>query len=136
MCYINLTPHDIDVFTETAFQGLTQVNPTTWVADSVSHGQSVAAFPPSVKGGARIATKTIALPHGPGDIPMVATEYGEAIGIPDNVQPEDILIVSLPMLSMMKASIHPLAGQCVSPYKVVRCSNNGSMILGCMGFTK
>jgi len=136
MSYINLTPHDIDVFTNEAFQGLVQVNPTTWVADSVYSEQAVGAFLPAVKGGARIATKTIDLPHGPGDMPMVATEYGEAIGIPDNVQPEDILIVSLPMLSMMKASGHPLAGQCVSPYKVVRSASNGSVVLGCMGFTK
>ena len=134
--YINLTPHDIDVFTESAFQGLTQVNPSTWVADSVFPGQSIGAFPPAIKGGARIATTTIVLPHGPGDIPLVATEYGLPIGIPDNVQPEDILIVSLPMLSMLKEASHPLTSQCVSPWKVVRSSSNGSVVLGCMGFTK
>ena len=134
--YINLTPHDIDVFTESAFTGLIQINQSTWVADSVFPGQSIGAFPPAIKGGARIATKTIALPQGPGDIPLVATEYGEAVGIPDNVKPEDILIVSLPMLAMMKAASHPLAGQCVSPWKVVRSTGNGSQVLGCMGFTK
>ena len=74
---------------------------------------------------------------------MVATVYGDAIGIPD-CDDDDILIVSLPMQSMMKASGHPRANQAVSPYKVVRNKlagiggkvSSGSTCYGCMGFTK
>lgn len=136
MKFINLTPHPIDVYTEQAFEGLTQVNPTTWTAASVYSEQAVAIFPPAVPGGARISTETVSLPHGLGGIPVVVTSYGDAIGIPDDVGPEDVLIVSLPMLSIMRNSGHPLAHQCVSPYKVVRSAENGSIVLGCMGFTK
>lgn len=131
--YINLTPHTVNVYTENAFEGLTQVNPTTWSADSVYTEQAVGVF--ESEGCARIATSTIELEQGPGNIPMYSTEYGAAVGVPD-CDADDILIVSLPMLSMMKASGHERAHQCVSPYKVVRSSENGSIVLGCMGFTK
>jgi hypothetical protein len=131
--YINLTPHSIAVYAENAFSGLTQTNPTTWVADVCYDDQPVGLF--ASEGCARITTETVELEQGPGNIPMVATEYGDAVGIPD-CDDDDILIVSLPMLSMMKASGHPRASQCVSPYRVVRSSENGSIIFGCMGFSK
>lgn len=140
MRYINLTPHPIEVFTEMAFQGLEQLNPSTWVADICYTEQAVAVFPS--EGSARISVTTEDLGLGYGDIPMVATVYGDAIGIPD-CDDDDILIVSLPMQSMMKASGHPLANQAVSPYKVVRNKieangkvSSGSTCYGCMGFTK
>lgn len=132
MAFINLTPHSVEVYLENAFEGLKQVNPTTWVADSVYSEQAIGIFPS--QGSARIATSTI--DKGMVDlIPVVATSYGEAQGIPDNVSPDDVLIVSLPMQSMAKASGHPLASQMVAPYKVVRSAENGSVVLGCMGFT-
>ena len=131
--YINLTPHSIAVYTEMAFQGLKSVNPTTWVADSCYTEQAVAVFPS--EGCARISVETVELEQGPGNIPMYSSEYGDAVGVPD-CEDDDILIVSLPMLSMMKASGHPRAGQAVSPYKVVRSSENGSIVFGCMGFSK
>ena len=134
MAYLNLTPHSIEVYTENDFEGLKQTNPTTWVADSVYTEQPVAVFPSA--GVARISTTTVELPNGPGDIPMVSTSYGDATGIPEDVGPDDVLIVSLPMLSMAQASGHPLAGQMVASYKVVRSAANGSVVLGCMGFTK
>jgi hypothetical protein len=134
MQYINLTPHAIDVYPSNAFEGLKQSDPTTWVADSVYAEQAIAVFPSA--GVARISTSTAELPHGPGDIPLVSTTYGEATGIPEGVEADDILIVSLPMLSMAQASGHPLAHQMVAPYKVVRSAANGSIVLGCMGFTK
>jgi hypothetical protein len=132
--YINLTPHSIDVYTEMAFQGLRSTNPTTWLADLCYTEQAVGTFP--TVGCARISTKTVDLGLGHGGIPMVATEYGEAVGLPDDLEDDDILIVSLPMLSMMKASGHPRSHQCVSPYKVVRDANDTSKVLGCMGFSK
>jgi hypothetical protein len=66
---------------------------------------------------------------------MVATEYGELTGVPEGVTQDDRLIVSLPAKSTAVAAGHPLAGQMVSPYKVVRSRGNGSLVLGCMGFT-
>lgn len=132
MAYIALVPHSVDVYVESAFENLEQINPTTWVADLVYSEQAVAVFPS--RGVARIATKTVEV--GLIDtIPCVRTEYGEAVGIPSEVAEEDILIVSLPMQSMMKASGHPLANRAVAPYKVVRDRADTSKVLGCMGFT-
>ncbi len=129
---INLTPHIINVFSEDQFVNLEQANPTTWVADGVV-GQAVAEYPS--KGVARIAPITTDDDSIEG-IPVVKTTYGEAVGIPEGIGPDDILIVSLPMQSMAKESGHPLAAQMVSPYKVVRSRQNGSLVLGCMGFTR
>lgn len=137
MSYINLTPHSVEVYASNAFEGLKQVNPTTWIADSVYTEQAVAAFPS--QGEARISVSVTECPNGPGDIPMVESIYGAATGIPDGIEADDILIVSLPMQSMAKASGHPLAGQMVAPYQVVRLAVDGKPsgnVLGCMGFTK
>ncbi|MGL5061362.1 MAG: hypothetical protein ACRC62_15420 [Microcoleus sp.] len=131
MSFINLTPHSVEVYAEIAFINLEQVNPTTWVADSIE-GTAIMSIESS--GSARISTSTVEA--GVVDnVPMVATQYGEAMGIPADVAPGDLLIVSLPMQSMMKASNHALAGQAVAPYKVVRLRSNTSTVLGCMGFT-
>jgi hypothetical protein len=132
MGFINLTPHSIEVFPVSAFVGLEQSNPTTWVADSVEQSGLVASF--ESKGVARISVSTVDGEPIEG-IPTVRTTYGDAIGIPDEIGADDVLIVSLPMQSMAKASGHPLAGQMVAPYQVVRSRANGSMVLGCVGFT-
>ena len=126
MAYINLTPHEVSLYSESQFLGLEQVNPTTWIADGVE-GDALDAIPS--EGCARISTST---QHIQGV--LYRTTYGEATGIPSEPG-KDLLIVSLPMQSMAKASGHPLASQMVSPYKVVRLRSNTSQVLGCMGFT-
>ena len=130
MRIINLTPHSIEVYNPTQFHNLLQVNPTTWVADSVE-GTPIAAYPS--EGVARIAVSTTAICSAelPGEI--VSQSYGEATGIPDTE--EAILIVSLPMLSMARQANHPRSHQMVAPYKVVRSRTNQGIVLGCMGFT-
>lgn len=131
MRVINLTPHSVQVYAESQFVNLEQTNPTTWVADSVVDNP-LAEY--KSEGLARISVSTKPVESVlPGEI--VATSYGEATGIPENVEKGDVLIVSLPMKSMAVASGHPLANQMVSPYKVVRSRENGSLVLGCMGFT-
>ncbi len=129
---INLTPHSIEVYSESQFVNLEQTNPTTWIADSVD-GEPIAAFPSM--GSARIAVTTVE--GNPIDgIPTVTTQYGELTGIPETVVVDDVLIVSLPTKSMAEQSGNPLAKQMVTPYKVVRSRENGSLVLGCMGFSR
>lgn len=131
MRVVNLTPHQIQVYRPGDFIGLEQSNPTTWVADSVG-GAAIATY--ASEGCARISVSTQAVES---DLPgeTVATQYGEATGIPSDLDGTEILIVSLPMQSMAKQAGLPQAGQMVAPYKVVRSKSNGSVVLGCMGFT-
>lgn len=132
MSVINLTPHGIQVFKAEQFVNLEQVNPTTWVADGVE-GSPIATH--KSQGMARIAVTTVDIysPSLGGDI--VESVYGDATGIPDDLERDDILIVSLPMQSMARSADLPSARQMVAPYKVVRSRQNGSLVLGCMGFT-
>ena len=133
MNIINLTPHSVDVVKECDFINLEKLNETTWVADGLVDGSWVASYPS--KGVARISTsvENIEVPGLPGT--AVVTKYGEATGIPEGIEENDVLIVSLPMQSMAVASSHPLAHQMAVPYKVVRLRGNTSTMLGCMGFT-
>ena len=130
--FINLTPHSIEVYSAAAFTKLEQTNPTTWVADSVDKTQAIATY--KSQGVARIQTTTKELQAING-VPMVTTTYGEATGIPSGFYRDTKIIVSLPMQSMARASNHPLANVMVAPYQVVRQKDNGSVVLGCMGFT-
>ena len=132
MTVLNLTPHAVQVYKAEQFVNLEQVNPTTWVADSVE-GSPIAEY--ESNGVARISTKTTTMPTTILGIEMVRTEYGEATGIPETATAKDLIIVSLPMQSMAKASGHHLVDAMVAPYKVVRSRANGSVVLGCMGFT-
>ena len=131
MTIINLTPHGVQVYNEDQFVGLEQVNPTTWVADSVE-GNPILDLP-SV-GSLRISTATV-----DGDpidgVPIVETTYGELVGLPTDYI-DQFMIVSLPCQSMAKQSGHNLASKMLAPYKVVRLRSNTSQVLGCMGFTK
>ena len=127
---INLTPHKISIFKESDFKNLKQINPTTWTADSV---QGVGISFES-QGVARIQTTTKSV-ESQTDFELVKTEYGDLEGIPDGVENYDIIIVSLPTKSNAATSGNTLAEKMVSPYKVVRDSENGSIILGCMGLT-
>ena len=130
--FINLTPHSIEVYPASSFSGLEQVNPTTWVADCVDKTQAIATY--ESQGVARIQTTTKEL-QAINEVPMVTTTYGEATGIPSGFYRDTKIIVSLPMQSMARASNHPLANVMVAPYQVVRQKDNGSVVLGCMGFT-
>ena len=145
MSVINLTPHSVQVYSQESFVKLEKTNPTTWLADSVN-GEPLANY--NSEGVARITTNvegegdTTLGNHGYGCpvipdsvVPLVATTYGKATGIPEGVKADDVLIVSLPMKSMAVASGHPLAFQMVSPFGVVRSRANSSLVLGCMGFT-
>lgn len=129
--FINLTPHSIQVFAPDAFVGLVQKNATTWVANG-TYGDPIIDLP-SV-GCARISVCTESVGESDG-VPLYATVYGDAIGVPDSVDDGDLLVVSLPMMSMAKASKHPLANRMVCPYGVVRSASDGSLVHGCMGFT-
>ena len=133
--FINLTPHSIEVYPAAAFSGLEQVNSTTWVADSVDKTQAIATY--ESQGVARIETevKQLEFHSSKAGVPMVVTTYGEATGIPSGFYRDTKIIVSLPMQSMARASNHPLANAMVAPYQVVRQKDNGSVVLGCMGFT-
>jgi len=133
MTILNLTPHPINVYSETSFVNLEKVNPTTWVADGVE-GEGLAIF--ESVGSVRIATETVEQTPLEG-IPVVATSYGEIEGIPDTaVLGVDMLIVSLPAQSMAKSSRAEWAYSMFAPYKVVRLRSNTSQVLGCMGFTR
>ena len=131
MTFINLTDRPIQVFSESQFLGLEQVNATTWVADGLQ-GEPVAVFESA--GILWISAETVKQ-HPINGVPMVATEYGKLTGVPESVTQDDRLIVSRQAKSLALAAGHPLAGQMVSPYKVVRSRQNGSLVLGCMGFT-
>lgn len=129
----NLTPHAVHFFPESAFTNLEKLNPTTWVADSVNADAALLIV--ESEGMLRISTATTQ-----GElvesIPTVVTTYGEVTGVPENVQTNDILVVSLPALSMATAAGHPLAGQMMCPYQVVRDRANTSLVLGAMGLSK
>jgi hypothetical protein len=131
MAIINLTPHSFQVYNESQFVGLEQTNPTTLIADSVE-GTALLNLPSS--GSIRIATSTVKGEPIDG-IPTVKTQYGEAVGIPNNVTNDDTLVVSLRTQSIAKAANHKLASQMASPYKVVRLRSNPSTVLGCMGLS-
>lgn len=131
MKVLNLTPHSVEVYADDQFVGLEQSSPTTWVADGVE-GDPIAAY--RSQGVARISVVTESVQSIlPGE--TVATTYGQATGIPVDLDGTEVLIVSLPMQSMAKQAMLNEAGQMVAPYKVVRSKSNGSVVLGCMGFT-
>lgn len=130
MKFINLTPHAVSVYSPEAFHGLEQTTPTTWLADFVSLSVSPILWIDS-SGEARISVKAETLEPING-IPFVKTTYGELTGIPEEVKPDDILIVSAMTREAAKASGHALAAQMCSPSKVVRNRADTSQILGCM----
>ena len=133
MKVINLTPHPVQVYTPEQFVNLEQTDDKTWVADGVQ-GEPVAEYPS--QGVARIATSVESvstyLPVLAGEV--VETVYGQITGLGD-MKPGDTAIVSLPTKSMAVAAGLVVAKYMVSPYKVVRSRSNGSLVLGCMGFT-
>ena len=127
MAFINLTPHTVHIYQEDQFLNLQQTNPTTWVADGVE-GSPLLELPS--QGSVRISTSTVELDSVDG-ISMYETVYGEVTGVPDGLDEDDILVVSLPSLQAMKGQKYHV----VSPYKVVRSRENGSVVYGAMGFT-
>lgn len=160
MRFINLTPDPIRVFKPEQFRGLDLTDPENMTADGVQ-GDPILDLP-SGWPEATIATSPVEVDPIEG-IPIVEIAYGEDIGLPENVNQDDVLIVSLPMQSMAMLTGHPNAWQMVSPYKVVRSRENGSdgsidallkavkspgdyaiirshengsTVLGCMGFVR
>ena len=135
MALINLTPHAIQVYGKAGFVNLEQVNPTTWIADGVE-GDPISSL--SSRGMARISTITSEVKTYVEGCPVVQTEYGLIEGLPEELSAEDYLVVSLPTQQNALQSGHPLAtaGMLLAPYGVVRKRDNGSIVLGCMGFTQ
>lgn len=131
MKVINLTPHSVQVYAQEQFINLEQLNPTTWVADGVE-GAPLAEYPSDGCARIKVDSQLVnsALPG-----VTVKSVYGDATGIPDGLEGTEVLVVSLPMQSMAKQAGLSEAGQMVSPYGVVRSRANGSVVLGCMGFT-
>jgi hypothetical protein len=129
---LNYTPHAIEVYTEASFEGLEKVNPTTWVADSVS-GEAIVSL--SSLGMIRVAVSTTQSQAVNG-VPTVETTYGELEGLPESIGDGDYLVVSLPTQSAAKSLNHPLASRMLCPYQVVRSRANSSTVLGCMGFSR
>lgn len=132
MSIVNLTPHSIQMYAEEQFVNLEQVSSTTWIADGVK-GEPVREYPS--RGEMRISVSTECAGKLDG-VPLVKTKYGDLVGIPHNLNEGDMLLVSLPTKSMASAAGHPLAPRMVCPYKVVRSRENGSTVLGSMGFTE
>ena len=125
-------PHSFDVFAEGQFIELEKMPNGTLVADSVS-GPSIVSLPS--EGSIRMPTTTEYLGMGANDIPSYKTVYGEPVGFPDDLVEGDVVITSLPVVSNMNVSGHPMAAFVASPYNVVRLRSNTSMVLGCMGYT-
>lgn len=133
MSVINLTIHSVQVYKPEQFIELEQVKPTTWLADGVEW--SPLRDYPSSGYEARIAVSEKVTQEVDG-VPCVETTYGEVTGLPQDLDPEATLLVSLPTASMAKSAGHPLASRMVSPKGVVRLRSDTSVILGCMGFTR
>jgi hypothetical protein len=133
MTIINLTPHAVNVYPREAFAGLSQLNPTTWIAESVDETKEIKNFP-SV-GSCRISVEVVDSTPIEG-IATVGTKYGNLHGIPETVEDTDTLIVSLPTKMMAQASGHHRSSQMVSPHEVVRLATDTSAVLGCMGFAR
>jgi hypothetical protein len=127
----NFTPHSFDVYAQAQFVGFEQVNPTTFIADSVG-GDPILSLPS--EGSVRIATSTESLGIVNG-VPAFKTVYGEASGFPTDLNDGDVVIVSLPVVSSLNASGSPLAKYAASPYKAVRLRSNTSQVLGALGYT-
>jgi hypothetical protein len=129
---LNYMPHSFDVYNKEQFVNLEQTNPTTWIADGVE-GEPIFSIPS--KGSVRMSTSTQELGVDNDGVPVYNTVYGEASGFPTDLKEGDVVLVSLPVVSMMKASGHPLSAFVASPYNAVRLRSNTSQVLGAMGYT-
>ena len=128
----NFMPHSFDVYNEGQFVNLEQTGPTVWIADGVE-GDAIVSIPS--EGSIRMLTSTEDLDIDAHGIPTYKTIYGEATGLPNDLVEGDIVITSLPVVSMMNAANHSLAAFVASPYKAVRLRSNTSTVLGAMGYT-
>ena len=125
-------PHSFDVYNKEQFVNLEQTNTTTWIADGVE-GEPIVSVPS--QGSVRMATSTQELGVDNDGVPVYNTVYGEVSGFPTELNEGDVVLVSLPVVSMMKASGHPLSAFVASPYNAVRLRSNTSQVLGAMGYT-
>jgi hypothetical protein len=128
----NYMPHSFDVYAKEQFLNLEQTNPTTWIADGVE-GDAIVSVPS--QGSVRMSTSTQELGVDEQGVPVYNTVYGEASGFPTDLVEGDVVLVSLPVVSMMKASNHPLSTFVASPYNAVRLRSNTSQVIGAMGYT-
>jgi hypothetical protein len=128
----NYMPHSFDVYAKDQFVNLEQTNPTTWIADGVE-GDAIVSVPS--QGSVRMSTSTQELGVDEQGVPVYNTVYGEASGFPTELEEGDVVLVSLPVVSMMKASNHPLSAFVASPYNAVRLRSNTSQVIGAMGYT-
>ena len=130
---LNYMPPSFDVSTKEQFVNLAQINPTTWIADG-TEGDSIISVPS--QGSVRMFTSTQELGVDSDGVPVYNTVYGEASGFPTELNEGDVVLVSLPVVSMMKASNHPLSSFVASPYNAVRLRSNTSQVIGAMGYTQ
>ena len=128
----NFMPHSFEVYPHIQYTNLEQTGPTVWIADGVE-GDAIVSIPS--EGSIRMLTSIDELGVDSHGISTYKTIYGEATGLPDDLVEGDVIITSLPVVSMMNAANHPLAAFFASPYKAVRLRSNTSQVLGCMGYT-
>lgn len=128
----NFMPHSFDAYKEKQFVNLEQLNPTTWIADGVE-GEPIISVPS--EGSVRMSTTTGQVGVDEYGLPIYKTVYGEATGFPTDLKEGDVVLVSLPVVSSMNASGHPLAAFAASPYKAVRLRSNTSTVLGAVSYT-
>jgi hypothetical protein len=136
MKLINLTPHSIFCASASQYINLEKQG-SIYIADSVMPQQ---LFIILSSGEARVSISTVEIaPLSEADgfdpIAMYQTQYGKITGLPDSVDPTDLLIVSVMLQSAAKASNHPLLAQMITVYGAVRDRANTSNVLGCQGFT-
>jgi hypothetical protein len=133
MKVINLTPHAVDIYSPEAFLDLQQIDARGWGASAVA-GKPIVSFPSS--GVAHISScvkeaSPLQLDEGV-EVPLNNSVFLGLHGIPDDVKPGDILIVSMPTLMKAIEVNHPMATAMCCPDKVVRDINNTSRVLGCL----
>lgn len=124
-------PHKFDVYASAQFINLELVK-GTYIADSVE-GDPI--FSAESEGSVRMPMTKEFLGKDDLGIPVYRTVYGEPEGFPTDLVEGDVVITSLPVLSNMNASSHPMASFVASPSDVVRLRSNTSTVLGCMGYS-
>lgn len=130
MTIVNLTPHAIHVYDEAQFINIEKTSPTTLVADGVE-GSPVLEIPST--GQARVKVATVQADPVDG-IPTVTTQYGDIEGLPD-YESGTFYVVSLLTISAAVKNGRTTV-DLLAPNGVVRSRANGSLVLGCTGFTR
>lgn len=119
-------PHSFDVYAQDQFVNLELVK-GSYIADGVE-GDPI--FSAESEGSIRMPMTKEFLGNDTLGVPVYKTVYGEPDGFPTDLVEGDIVITSLPVLSNMNASGHPMASFVASPSDVVRLRSNTSTVLG------